>query len=37
MCPEDLAPENHPLREIDAANDRNFIYGEAEGLYIGTT
>lgn len=33
MCLEDLVPENHMLREIDAAIDWSFIYDEVEGLY----
>ena len=33
MCLEDLVPENHLLREIDAAIDCGFIYDEVEGLY----
>lgn len=33
MCLEDLVPENHLLREIEAAIDWSFIYNEVEGLY----
>lgn len=33
MCLEDLVPEDHLLREIDAAIDWDFIYDEVEGLY----
>jgi transposase len=32
-CLEDLVPENHLLREIDAAIDWSFIYDEVQGLY----
>lgn len=30
---EDLVPQNHILRDIDAAIDFSFIYEEVEGLY----
>ena len=30
---EDLVPNNHILREIDAAIDFDFIYDEVEGMY----
>lgn len=33
MCLEDLVPENHLLREIEAAIDWSFIYDEVAGLY----
>jgi transposase len=33
MCLEDLVPESHLLREIDAAIDWSFIYEEVQGLY----
>lgn len=33
MCLEDLVPEGHLLREIDAAIDWSFIYDEVAGLY----
>ena len=30
---EDLVPEDHFLRKLDAALDLSFVYGETEGLY----
>jgi len=33
MCLEDLVPEGHLLREIDASIDWSFIYDEVAGLY----
>ena len=32
-CIDDLAPENHILRDIDKAIDFSFIYDEVEGMY----
>lgn len=33
VCIEDLVPENHILREIEASIDFDFIYDEVKGLY----
>lgn len=33
ICIDDLVPENHLLRKIDAAIDFDFIYDEVEGMY----
>ena len=33
LCIDDLAPENHILRDIDRAIDFSFIYDEVEGMY----
>lgn len=33
LCIDDLAPENHILRDIDKAIDFSFIYDEVEGMY----
>ena len=30
---EDLVPEDHFLRKLDAALDMAFVYEETEGLY----
>lgn len=33
VCIDDLVPQNHILRQIDAAIDFSFIYDEVEGMY----
>lgn len=33
LCLEDLVPENHLLRKIEASIDFNFIYDEVKGMY----
>lgn len=33
VCIEDLVPENHILREIEASINFYFIYDEVKGLY----
>ena len=34
---EDLVPEEHSLRKLEAAVDFSFIYDEVQDLYVRTT